>query len=498
MTSGIANNPWQHIGAPADGQTIAGANGVPVNAQLSPLQVALGNAVNARSGFFNPDYGVSLMEPGSGVVPTVVVAGTGWTLSSSGFVAVNNEQWFKVTMTGTGGGVGQLDFILTGLRPFGADSILVEYMADHSQGSPLNANLSVDTNFTTSVGVFTNGRNMTAPNNSDPLMHVGRNSVLWCKPGMSVQGASFVISAAEPVIGKPWTGIRVRRAINNITGTVTMWLRSIRVAVAARRGRLAIVADDGYHSWFRMGVPILSRYGIVSTAAIIPTGVGVNSASATGNAVLQELKDYVAAGNFCVGHGPNASASNLFAGPLAGGVEKTQARVDDMLFGYRYLLDNGLADAAGAASYAWPQGIYNSGNGGVELLDAAYAAGFRLARCATAYPLLLQKIGSLSPRSHSRLTIPIIGHTYAGASNTADDATETTNINAIITTIQNIASAGVDGVLMLHRVVNRGTATAGGIEIETDRLAALCAAIQPLVAAGTLECVGFPELAYRA
>lgn len=338
--------------------------------------------IGQHAAFLGGSRGVDLMQPGSGVTPTVTPAGTGWTLTSSGFETVDGEPWFKVVMTGTGAGIGQLDLILTGLRPFAADSLQVEYMANHSQGGPMTANLSVDANFSTSVGVVTNGRNMGAPNQSDPLMHPGRNSVTWTRGGMAVQGASFVISTAEPVIGKLWKGVRIRRAISNITGTMTFWLRSVRAGVNARKGRLAIVADDGYHSWFRLGAPILARYGIVSTAAIIPLAVDVNTAAVNGNATLQELQNYVAEGNFCVGHGPNLVSGNLFSGAYAGGVERTAERVADMLIGYRYLIDNNLADTAGASCYVWPQGVYNTGAGEVDLLDAAWAAGFRLARCA--------------------------------------------------------------------------------------------------------------------
>jgi hypothetical protein len=474
-----------------DGQAVL------VPPQFTTAEVAATQALVSGERNGRPSRGVDIMSPGSGVTPTVTPAGTGWSLTSSGFETVDVENWFKVVMTGTGGGVGQMDLIITGIRPFSADSLVVEYMADHSQGGPMTANLSIDTNFTTSVGVFTNGRNMSTPNNNDPLMHSGRNAVAWTKGGMSVQGASFVISAAEPVIGKLWTGVRIRRALSNITGTMTFWLRSIRAGVTARKGRIAIVSDDGYHSWFRLGAPILARYGLVSTAAVIASGVGTNTASVLGNATLQEIKNYVADGNFCVCHGPNSGDPSLFEGSLAGGAEMTAARLADMVATRDYLVANGLATAAGANCYVWPRGFYNTGNGGVELLDAAYNAGFRLGRSATQYPLLLPKVNSLSARSHSRLVLPIIGHDYKGTVASADNAAETTNINNIIGYIQAVAAAGCDAVLMLHRVVNRGAATVagpGGIEIETDRLAALCAAIQTLVVAGTLECVPFETL----
>jgi hypothetical protein len=50
---------------------------------------------------------------------------------------------------------------------------------------------------------------------------------------------------------------------------------------------------------------------------------------------------------------------------------------------------------------------------------------------------------------------------------------------------------------MLHKVVARGAATSGGIEIETDRLNAIAAAIQTQIAAGKLAAVTMPDLLPR-
>lgn len=443
-----------------------------------------------------PSRGTDIMYPGSGVAPRIVVAGTGWSLKYQGFEEIDGEPWYKVVISGTSAGIGQVDFFFESLKAFAADSLTMEFMCDQSRGGQFNANLSVDNNFSTSPGVFTNNRLNFTPSNSDPLYHNGLHAINFERTGMSVQGASFVISDAEPIIGKLWTGIRIRRTgITSYTGDVTTYLRSVKAGVNRRKGRLCVIADDGYHSFVRLGAPMLARYDIPSTMAIIASGVGVNSDSPIGTATLKELQEYVAAGNFCVAHGTNTGDINLFSGTFAGGNEKNPIRIADMNRSRDYLLKHGLTDDLGAQCYVWPQGIWSSGGGDTSLLQEAYNAGYRLGRAATQYQALLLNFGAMSPKCLTRMATQIIGHTYAGLATTPDDATETTNVNNIISTINNVAAGGSDAFLMLHRVVARGGATAGAgtIEIETDRLAAICAAIQAKVAAGTLECVGMPE-----
>ena len=92
------------------------------------------------------------------------------------------------------------------------------------------------------------------------------------------------------------------------------------------------------------------------------------------------------------------------------------------------------------------------------------------------------------------MIMPIIGHNYAGASNTADDTAETTNVSNIVSYIQALGAARADGFIMLHKVVARGAATAGQIEIEADRLKTIMAAIRVEMDAGRLEPVGISEL----
>lgn len=423
--------------------------------------------------------GIYLLEPGNGVTPTASV-GAGATLNSSGFVSLYGEQWFKVNVTGTSGSNNYVEINIPTFTALAADTAVIEYQTDTGQGSPLVLYLG-----TASYSTFATGqRSMSAGTNNDPFQHQGRTVAI-------IQSDTWTKNSyTRDTIEQQWVIAKLRVTVTN-GETRDFYLRSIKVGTSGRKGRICVVADDGYASFVRAGVPVLDRYGVKSTMAIIADKVGAST-----YATLTELQNYVAAGNLCVAHGPIGGTGNLYT------TYSTNAqRIADMNYHRDYLLAKGLTTDAGATCYVWPQGIYSSGSGEVSLLNDAYIAGYRLARAATAYP---SKSGSLpqhlpdlrgtSEMNQGRLCLPIIGHDYNGATNTPDDVNETANIDRIVSTIQNCATSGQDAFLMLHRVVGRGAATAGGIEIEIDRLITLAAAIQTEVAAQKLVSVTIDEL----
>jgi len=320
----------------------------------------------------------------------------------------------------------------------------------------------------------------------NPFMHRGRLSMHFCPADWTKGG--FV----DSINTKIWRNAKIRISITNGT-TVTFSLRSMSAAIATAKAKLVICSDDGYSSWIRSGVPILERYGIYSTMAIISNQVGNTGG---GFCTLDELKEFVARGNTCITHGPLLNSSNIFAAPYTTHAE----RIADINTGRDYLTANGLTDAKGAQCYIFPQGVYGPADGDPSFLDYMQANGYKMARSAiigTASPIQRsQYIRAMSPNCHQRLTLPIIGHTYQGAIGTANDAAETTNINAVIATVQALAANSSDGTIMLHKCVAPG-GTLGGvgsIEIEMDRLEALCDAIRTLVRAGLLETCFFQDL----
>ena len=457
------NEPTLVVYNPTTQSLVSGA-GIPIPVELPQYRVD----------------GVDLLAPGNGVTPTASV-GAGATLNSSGFTTIAGEQWFGVNVTATSGSNNYVEINIPTFAALSADVAVVEYQTDTSQGSPMVLYIG-----TTSYSVFATGqKSLSTANTSDPFMSAGP-TVATLHKAVWNKNATYTRDTIE----QQWVIAKLRVTVTN-GQTRNFYLRSIKVGCQTRKGRLCVVADDGYASFLRAGVPILDRYGIKSTMAIIADKVGAST-----YATLAELQVYVAAGNACVPHGPIGGTGNLYT------TYTTNAeRIADINYHRDYLLGNGLTDARGAKCYVWPQGVWNAGVGEVTMLDAMTAAGYVLARAATAYP---SKSGALTAHPFTlrgtsagnpfRLRLPIIGHDYNGATNTADDANETTNVDRIITTIGEVADSGVDAFLMLHKVVGRGAAASGGIDIEVDRLAAIAAAIQTQVAASKLECVTMPEL----
>ena len=247
--------------------------------------------------------------------------------------------------------------------------------------------------------------------------------------------------------------------------------------------QVLITFDDGYKSVADMAMPILSQYGLKTSLGIIADQIGNANYMTTGT-----LERLVALGHECVPHGPIGGTGNLFD------TYSTDAdRLADMRYHRDWLVARGFSTSAAAACYVWPQGRFAVTAGDATTLVAAQRAGFVLARAAAVYDEY-PAIRAMSPGCLTRLTLPIIGHSYAGAANTADDAAETTNISAITTRISELGAAHTDGVLMLHEVVARGAAS-NAIHIEADRLRTLCAAIRTAIDAGSVENVLLSRLA---
>ena len=439
-----------------------------------PIDLARNNTARQGLTLFGPEIGYS--------APTIS-SGAGLTVNSSGAVTVNSETWFEVNATGTSASNNWFEIQINNIPAFVSDTVTSEFQVSSAGVASVTAYLG-----TSGYAAFANAlKNLGSDGDgTDPYKHLGRIAVTWVSADWTKTGYTTATNV------QAWVNCKLRVFVTN-GQTAAFRLRSINVGVARGPGRLAIVADDGYASWLRLGLPIIQSYGFKSTMSIITNNVG-NTAG--GYVSLSDLQAYVELGNECVAHGPSLNATNLFAAPYT----TTAERLADMVAARDYLIMHDLTGREGAKCYIWPQGVYASTNGEADLLDAMQEAGFRrgrVAMAATSTPSnRSQHIRGLSPLCHQRLTLPILGHTYQGLAGTADDATETTNINAIITSIQALATNGSDGTLMLHKVVARGAATggAGTIEIETDRLITLCDAIKTLVSAGTLDMVLFSDM----
>ncbi len=429
--------------------------------------------------------GITLFGPEIAYAAPATANGAQCTINSAAAQTINGETYFTVNATATGASTNWFEIQLNTIAAFAADSVVLEFVCD----APASIGYVAAYLGTSGYALFAHrtAQMGSVGSGTDPFRNLGRLAMTFVSADWTKSGYANATNVQQ------WVNAKIRVSVAN-GATINFRLRSIQAGVARSPGRIAVVADDGYRSFIRAGAPVLEQYGIPSTMAIISNQVGNTGG---GFAALSDLQSYVERGNMCIAHGPLQNATNLFAAPYT----DTASRIADMQTCRDYLLAQRLTDSWGAKCYVFPQGVYASAAGEADLLDAMQAAGFTLGRTAvagTATPASRsQHIRALSARCHQRLTLPILGHTYQGAAATADDATETTNINTIVTAIQALSTNGSDGVLMLHKVVARGGATggAGTIEIEQDRLATIAAAIKTEVDAGKLRAVTFPDMA---
>ncbi|PTR17510.1 polysaccharide deacetylase [Nitrosospira sp. Nsp2] len=420
-------------------------------------------------------YGNVLIEPP--VAGITVTAGANVSVSSSAQATVGGETLWVVTATGTGAGpTNNFEINLpVASEAFSAKDIAFEiYTPDMSKvesmtlyvGSAAYAKFA-SRNITTALVPTTQG-----PFAINGLTAYFVHEALWTKSGFT-----------HPVGDLDCTQCKLRVFLTS-GNTATIGLRSVRAGVMRKKARLAITADDGYSSFMRMGLPILQEYGLKSTMSIIYATVGTST-----YASLSDLQAYVAAGNECIAHGPNhpttLGAGNLFS------VWTTDAeRLADVLACKNYLVANSLTSEWGAKCYIWPQGKYANTVTDLAFLGLMLDNGFSVARTADgANPAYhMQKNNALSTRNLQRLCGPIIGHTWTSS------GTEAANIATIISYINDVAAAGGDATLMIHRVVGPDAA-ANSIQISSNRLRELCVAIRAQVDAGALDVVLYSEYA---
>lgn len=442
--------------------TLLAAGAVPALGQTAAQAAAMQAAVSG-AGMSLP--GTELLGPTAGVTPTF--SGTAAGISGTA-VSINGEQWWRIDVTGAG----YVEVNVPTFTALCADTLTVEYIADPTVTTQLVPYIG-----TAAYAVFANAiRNIPAASSQADWRVPGGHAVTYFQVNDWAKNAY-----TRDTIEQQWVTAKLRV---QFSAAGTFYLRSLRAGGGQRKGRICVIADDGWRSWFLRGAPLLARYGIPSTNAIIPSLIG----SSPNHATEAMLQDYVAQGNANVTHGPIGGSGNLFT---RWGTDAEA--LADMIAARDWLLARGLTDSRGAQCYIWPQGFYARTAGDTSFIKAAWDAGFRLGRSvmeSTVYP----NVRATSSRCLSLLAMPTIGHTYAGATNTADDAAETTNINTIVTRIQALGAQRADGFVMLHQVVGRGAAAAGDTMIEVDRLATICAAIQTEVNAGRLVAVTMPEM----
>ena len=417
------------------------------------------------------------------------------------FEDVKGERWIVFTATTTGVGA---TFHIAWNTPLafangvGVDSCLIEFLCADPFRNQLSVFVAQDSGY--SAFASTNSFNLFGVNNSDPISLNALTALSFTEERFN---SGTKTGYTYPTIQAPTVVAKLAVTFGNVaSGPQVFKLRSFQLGVAARKSRLAIVIDDGARSFLVRGIPILQSFGIRSTAALIQDGV-VNATKTSFNATLDDWKAYVDDGNYCISHGTNNGAANLYSGVFAGGATAAlnAKRVADMNVTRDYLVANGLCTAAGAKCYVWPQGVWNVGTGETSLLDAARVEGYSLGRAATARPgnvviapngnpMNFQTLRLLSANNYLNMVLPINGHAWAGTAEA-----ERLNITQICNTVlPALAASGGDGILMFHHCVPAGTESLT-TDIGTDNLTEIAGTIAALSA--SLSTVAFEDFLIR-
>lgn len=422
-------------------------------------------------------YGLALTEPP--VSGLTAAAGAGVTINSSAAAVVNGETMWTVNATATSGSNNYFELSIATLgltAAFSAADITAEIVMDDvtkvslmamyvgTASYSLSANYPLSSQLTPSTtAAWTMNGVLTAYQFHPSLLNANKSGF------------------TDEVGNQAWINSKLRVYINN-GSTLTFSLRAIRVGAYKKKARIAIIGDDGYISFQKMGVPILEEFGFKSSVAVIYDTVGTSD-----KATLRQLQSYVAKGNECIPHGPNDGTGGT--GNLWTTYTTNAQRIADINACRDYLLANNLCTMWGARSYIWPQGRYCESTSDYSMLQVMRDNGYTVGRSAnTPSVVYMHKLNALSDDNNALFTTPIVGHIWTSA------PTEAANIAAINAKIAATAANGGDCALMLHRVVGVDAA-AQSTEISTNRLREICNAIKAEVDAGNMEVVLYSEFA---
>lgn len=293
-------------------------------------------------------------------------------------------------------------------------------------------------------------------------------------------GAAWGVT--NPAVDGSITVNKVRFRVIPVAATsATIYVYGVSLGPRRKRGRVIVTADDGYKSFIHAGFPIFAARGIPVTISVI--GHLMDDRVDSANYMQwDDIRNIVAAGGQAVAHGPVLSSA---AGNLIANYTTNAQRVADMQAARDHILTNGCGTPNFDRCYVWPQGNFQSASDDLTLLDAAIAAGFTVGRSAS--PSITQRYDFSAMSKYQRMAVPIIGHTYAGGS-------ESTNITDITTAISTAATDRSDIVLMLHKVVKTGD-TPDTTGITVANLITIANAIQTAVDAGTMVAGVLSDLA---
>lgn len=422
-------------------------------------------------------YGLALTEPP--VSGLTAAAAAGVTINSSAAAVVNGETMWTVNATATSGSNNYFELSIATLgltAAFSAADITAEIVMDDVTKVPLMAMYVGTASYSLSAN-YPLASQLTPSTTAAWAMNGVLTAYQFHQSLLNANKSGFT----DEVGNQAWVNSKLRVYINN-GSTLTFSLRAIRVGAYKKKARIAIIGDDGYITFQKMGVPILEEFGFKSSVAVIYDTVGTSD-----KATLAQLQSYVAKGNECIPHGPNDGTGGT--GHLWTTYTTNAQRIADINACRDYLLANNLCTMWGARSYVWPQGRYCESTSDYSMLQVMRDNGYTVGRSANSpSAVYMHKLNALSDENNALFTTPIVGHTWTSA------PTEAANIATINAKIAATAANGGDCALMLHRVVGVDAA-AQSTEISTNRLREICNAIKAEVDAGNMEVVLYSEFA---
>ena len=212
---------------------------------------------------------------------------------------------------------------------------------------------------------------------------------------------------------------------------------------AADVSSISIISDDGYKTWYDNASPILAARNLRAGIAVIPDRVGYSAEFMT----WEEMRAWVAAGNYCHTHGCRNGLDNLSLYPSVADA------VADAVWSRAQIRAQGCAVDGAENVYIFPQGRYYFDNDVYrrDLTDALLAEGFTVGRC-------IWNPQTFHTRhfndTASRMILPIMGYGWSSTD-------EAGNVAAIRARIASCGQYGYSGTLMFHKLV---TTPATGIE----------------------------------
>lgn len=470
-TTSNAAVPVMATTGPGGGIVTLAANtgAAPMNIEIGGRRIHLAGAPRSRQTFvwFDPTTGGSL-----NAVPQA-----NCTIISQGWETYQGEQCYRVTATATDVTANAFELLLPTLSDgVSATSIQVEMAFEDCTKF-----VGVYPFFTTAAS---NGTYSTYITGSYGGLAGPTTTLAPIKNGMSHYNlCGDMLNKTGVTTGNPgdyiWKGGKLRCTVQN-GQTGTIWFRSVTGGGLGGKARIAIRSDDGYSSFVHIGQKILDEYGLKSTLAVIPERVGQ-----PGFVTEADLQMYVAAGNECVPHGPNRPG--YLNGSLFDAYPTNAERVADVLGVIKYLDDRGLITENGKREYVWPTGRYLENLSDDSLLYALMDVGITTAFGTTENSWQKYRTDLISSRNPYRMALNCVGHTWSST----DEAVNVTNV---IARIQAAVDARADCHLKLHKVVGVDAASST-IEISTNRLRQIAAAIRAHIEAGNAENVLLSDLA---